>query len=109
MGLKKLHISPGSSVKMKCLYVIKTKTFCLNQISMPDIKCEFFYFDIALISIFLTPLNVNFIFEGFLVVVSTGIETPLEFLFSSFLSITVEVAVVLLVVVICVVLVVIIS
>ena len=80
----------------------KTKPFGLIY---ADIKCESFYFNISLISIFLTPLNVNFIFEGFLVVVSTGIETPLEFLFSSFLSITVEVAVVLLVVVICVVLV----
>ena len=37
----------------------------------------------------------NFIFEGFLVVVSTGIETPLEFLFSSFLSTAVVVVVVL--------------
>ena len=35
----------------------------------------------------------NFIFEGFLVVVSTGIETPLEFLFSSFLSLIVVVTV----------------
>ena len=34
----------------------------------------------------LTPLNVNLIFVLFLVVVSTGIDTPLEFLFSSFLG-----------------------
>ena len=49
----------------------------------------------------------NLIFEGFLVVVSTGIETPLEFLFSSFLSlivvVVVGVCVVLTVVVLCVV------
>ena len=49
----------------------------------------------------------NLIFEGFLVVVSTGIETPLEFLFPSFLSlivvVTVGVFVVLAVVVPCVV------
>ena len=34
----------------------------------------------------LTPLNMNLIFVLFLVVVSTGIDTPLEFLFSSFLG-----------------------
>ena len=39
--------------------------------------------------IILTPLNVNLIFVLFLVVVSTGIETPLEFLFSSFLGVMV--------------------
>ena len=37
----------------------------------------------------LTPLNVNLIFVLFLVVVSTGIETPLEFWFSSFLGVMV--------------------
>ena len=33
----------------------------------------------------------NFIFVGFLVVLSTGIDTPLEFLFSSFLVVVVKV------------------